>query len=149
MLLKTLIQLITSFVPFRYSIQDRTFRSQSREPLNPLTAKCHIAMSDLVLPGKVTTPRDNRLINWITRENNNNFLQALKSTLHLIFIQGQITTQVNSPHVLLLQVLGHLEQMRVHCVEQDDMSIFNMECMQKALQLSQSNSSDNIRVSTN
>ncbi|KAL0821075.1 hypothetical protein ABMA28_005706 [Loxostege sticticalis] len=42
-------------------------------------------------------------------------------------------------------VLGHLEQMRVHCVEQDDMSIFNMECMQKALQLSQSNSSDNIR----
>ncbi|KAI8434240.1 hypothetical protein MSG28_012338 [Choristoneura fumiferana] len=42
-------------------------------------------------------------------------------------------------------VLGHLEQMRVNCVEQDDMSIFNMECMQKSLQLSQSNSSDSLR----
>ncbi|XP_047996215.1 integrator complex subunit 3 homolog [Leguminivora glycinivorella] len=42
-------------------------------------------------------------------------------------------------------VLGHLEQMRVYCVEQDDMSIFNMECMQKSLQLAQSNSSDSIR----
>ncbi|KAI5651402.1 integrator complex subunit 3 domain-containing protein [Phthorimaea operculella] len=42
-------------------------------------------------------------------------------------------------------VLGHLEQMRVLCVEQNDMSIFNMECMQKALQQSQSNSSDSLR----
>ncbi|KAJ2949698.1 hypothetical protein O0L34_g15629 [Tuta absoluta] len=42
-------------------------------------------------------------------------------------------------------VLGHLEQMRVLCVEQNDMSIFNMECMQKALQHSQSNSSDSLR----
>ncbi|KAJ0175157.1 hypothetical protein K1T71_009298 [Dendrolimus kikuchii] len=42
-------------------------------------------------------------------------------------------------------VLGHLEQMRVSCVEQDDMSIFNMECMQKALQQAQSNSSDSLR----
>ncbi|XP_026741044.1 integrator complex subunit 3 homolog isoform X2 [Trichoplusia ni] len=42
-------------------------------------------------------------------------------------------------------VLGHLEQMRVCCVEQNDMSIFNMECMQKALQLAQSNSSDSLR----
>ncbi|CAG4944150.1 unnamed protein product [Parnassius apollo] len=42
-------------------------------------------------------------------------------------------------------VLGHLEQIRVCCVEQDDMSIFNMECMQKALQQSQSNSSDSLR----
>ncbi|XP_034833377.1 integrator complex subunit 3 homolog [Maniola hyperantus] len=42
-------------------------------------------------------------------------------------------------------VLGHLEQIRVCCVEQDDMSIFNMECMQKALQQSQSNSSDSIK----
>lgn len=39
--------------------------------------------------------------------------------------------------------------MRVRCVEQDDMSIFNMECMQKALQLGQSNSSDSLRVSIN
>ncbi|CAH0588030.1 unnamed protein product [Chrysodeixis includens] len=42
-------------------------------------------------------------------------------------------------------VLGHLEQMRNCCVEQNDMSIFNMECMQKALQLAQSNSSDSLR----
>ncbi|XP_068622416.1 integrator complex subunit 3 homolog [Battus philenor] len=42
-------------------------------------------------------------------------------------------------------VLGHLEQIRVCCVDQDDMSIFNMECMQKALQQSQSNSSDSLR----
>ncbi|PZC79911.1 hypothetical protein B5X24_HaOG215675 [Helicoverpa armigera] len=42
-------------------------------------------------------------------------------------------------------VLGHLEQMRVCCVEQNDMSIFNMECMQKALQQAQSNSSDSLR----
>ncbi|CAG9790877.1 unnamed protein product [Diatraea saccharalis] len=42
-------------------------------------------------------------------------------------------------------VLAHLEQMRVSCVENDDMSIFNMECMQKALQQAQSNSSDSIR----
>lgn len=42
-------------------------------------------------------------------------------------------------------VLGHLEQLRVCCVEQDDMSIFNMQCMQKALQQAQSNSSDSIR----
>lgn len=32
-------------------------------------------------------------------------------------------------------------------MDQDDMSIFNMECMQKALQHSQSNSSDSLRVS--
>ncbi|XP_013140527.1 PREDICTED: integrator complex subunit 3 homolog [Papilio polytes] len=43
------------------------------------------------------------------------------------------------------QVLGHLEQIRVRCVEQNDMSIFKMECMQKALQQSQSNSSDSLR----
>ncbi|CAH2049377.1 unnamed protein product, partial [Iphiclides podalirius] len=43
------------------------------------------------------------------------------------------------------QVLGHLEQIRVCCVEQDDMSIFKIECMQKALQHSQSNSSDGLR----
>ncbi|CAG4935167.1 unnamed protein product [Colias eurytheme] len=42
-------------------------------------------------------------------------------------------------------VLGHLEQIRVCCVEQNDMSIFNMECMQKALQHSQSNSSDSLK----
>ncbi|XP_037874354.1 integrator complex subunit 3 homolog isoform X2 [Bombyx mori] len=42
-------------------------------------------------------------------------------------------------------VLKHLEQMRMCCVEQDDMSIFNMECMQKALQQAQSNSSDSLR----
>ncbi|XP_041980824.1 integrator complex subunit 3 homolog [Aricia agestis] len=43
------------------------------------------------------------------------------------------------------QVLGHLEQIRICCVDQDDMSIFNMECMQKALQQSQSNSSDSLK----
>lgn len=43
-------------------------------------------------------------------------------------------------------MLGHLEQMRVCCVEQNDMSMFKMECMQKALQQAQSNSSDNLRV---
>ncbi|XP_023951765.1 integrator complex subunit 3 homolog [Bicyclus anynana] len=42
-------------------------------------------------------------------------------------------------------VLGHLEQIRVCCVDQNDMSIFNMECMQKALQQSQSNSSDSLK----
>ncbi|KAL4704469.1 hypothetical protein ACJJTC_019568 [Scirpophaga incertulas] len=42
-------------------------------------------------------------------------------------------------------VLAHLEQMRVSCVESDDMSIFNMECMQKALQQAQSNSNDSLR----
>lgn len=42
-------------------------------------------------------------------------------------------------------VLGHLEQLRVCCVEQNDMSIFNMECMQKALHQALSNSSDNLR----
>lgn len=42
-------------------------------------------------------------------------------------------------------VLGHLEQMRICCVEQNDMSIFNMECMQKALQHAQSNTGDSLR----
>ncbi|VVC95246.1 unnamed protein product [Leptidea sinapis] len=42
-------------------------------------------------------------------------------------------------------VLGHLEQIRMCCVEQDDLSIFNMECIQKALQQSQSNSSDTLK----
>ncbi|KAM3965550.1 integrator complex subunit 3 [Aphomia sociella] len=42
-------------------------------------------------------------------------------------------------------VLGHLEQLRVCCVQQDDMSIFNMQCMQKALQQAQSNSNDSLR----
>ncbi|XP_075979679.1 integrator complex subunit 3 [Anticarsia gemmatalis] len=42
-------------------------------------------------------------------------------------------------------VLGHLEMLRVHCVNQNDMSIFNLECMQKALQLAQSNSTDSLR----
>ncbi|XP_047532470.1 integrator complex subunit 3 homolog isoform X2 [Vanessa atalanta] len=42
-------------------------------------------------------------------------------------------------------VLGHLEQIRICCVDQDDMSIFNMECLQKALQQSQSNSSDSLK----
>ncbi|XP_013183853.1 integrator complex subunit 3 homolog [Amyelois transitella] len=42
-------------------------------------------------------------------------------------------------------VLGHLEQLRLCCLEQDDMSLFNMQCMQKALQQAQSNSSDSLR----
>lgn len=42
-------------------------------------------------------------------------------------------------------VLGHLEQMRICCEEQNDLSIFKMECMQKALQQAQSNSSDSLR----
>lgn len=42
-------------------------------------------------------------------------------------------------------VLGHMEQIRVFCSEQDDMSIFKMECVQKALLQAQSNSSDSLR----
>ncbi|GBP60192.1 Integrator complex subunit 3 homolog [Eumeta japonica] len=57
---------------------------------------------------------------------------------------GKHSISPNAPPSAEL-VLGHLEQLRVGCVEQDDMSIFNMECMQKALQQAQSNSSDNLR----
>ncbi|XP_072938323.1 integrator complex subunit 3 [Epargyreus clarus] len=57
---------------------------------------------------------------------------------------GKHTIPPNAPPTAE-SVLGHLEQIRVYCVEQDDMSIFNMECMQKALQQSQSNSSDSLR----
>ncbi|CAK1542138.1 unnamed protein product [Leptosia nina] len=57
---------------------------------------------------------------------------------------GKHTIPPNAPPSAEL-VLGHLEQIRVCCVEQDDMSIFNMECMQKALQQSQSNSSETLK----
>ncbi|XP_022131165.2 integrator complex subunit 3 homolog [Pieris rapae] len=57
---------------------------------------------------------------------------------------GKHTIPPNAPPSAEL-VLGHLEQIRICCVEQDDMSIFKTECLQKALQHSQSNSNDNLK----
>jgi hypothetical protein len=43
-------------------------------------------------------------------------------------------------------VLGHLEQMRVCCFRQNDMSFYNLDSMRKALQQAQTNSNDAVKV---
>lgn len=40
------------------------------------------------------------------------------------------------------QVLGHLEQIRSKCEKQDGLGLYNLEAMQKALQVAQNNSTD-------
>ncbi|XP_048484397.1 integrator complex subunit 3 homolog [Plutella xylostella] len=57
---------------------------------------------------------------------------------------GKHSLPPNAPPAAEL-VIGHLEQLRLCCVAADDMSIFNMVCMQKALQQASGNSSDTLR----